>query len=117
LAVNYFDLEEQPHGSTEKSTPPVWSGSSSFDSLDKGLPRRPLGKKKKHVVYSARGPSRLNSNLRTWTGMLLSFKLALGRALGNLMGWFAGSGSGLKRKGLRLGCFLPKMKTKASFQT
>jgi hypothetical protein len=115
-AVNCFDLEEQPHGSTEKSTPPVWSGSSSFDPLDKCLPRRPLGKKK-HVVYSARGPSRLNSNLHTWTRMLLSFKLALGRALGNLLGRFAGSGSGLKWKGLRLGCFLPKIKTKASFQT
>jgi hypothetical protein len=78
LVVNCFDLEEQPHRSTEKSTPPVWSGSSSFDPLDKGFPCRPLGKKKKHAVYSARGPSRLNSNLRTWTRMLLSFKLALG---------------------------------------
>jgi len=86
LAVNCFDLEEQLHGSTEKSTPPVWSGNSSFDPLDKGLPHRPLGKKKKHVVYSARGPSHLNSNLHTWTRMLLSFKLALGRALGNLLG-------------------------------
>jgi hypothetical protein len=117
LAVNYFDLEEQPHGSTEKSTPPVWSWSSSFDPLDNGLPRFPLGKKKMHDVYFARGPSHLNSNLRTWTRMLLSFKLALGGALGNLLGWFARSGSGLKWKGLRLGCFLLKIKTKASFQT
>jgi len=52
LAVNCFDLEEQPHRSTKKSTPPVWSESSSFDPLDKGLLRRPLGKKKMHVVYS-----------------------------------------------------------------
>jgi hypothetical protein len=117
LAVNCFDLEEQPHGSTEKSTPPVWSGSSSFDPLDKGLSRRPLGKKKVHAVYSARGPSRLNSNLRTWTKMLLSFKLALCWALGNLLGRVAGSGLGLKQKGLQLGCFLPKIKTKALFLT
>jgi hypothetical protein len=117
LAVNCFDLEEQPHGLTEKSKPPVWSGSSSFDLLDKGLPRCPLGKKKMHDVYSARGPSCLNSNLCTLTRMLLSFKLALGRVLGNLLGRFAGSRSGLKRKGFRLGCFLPKIKTKASFQT
>jgi hypothetical protein len=114
--VNCFDLEEQPHGSTEKSTPPVWLGSSSFDPLDNGLPRRPLGKKKMHAVYSARGPSCLNSNLCTWTRMLLSFNLALGRALGSLLGRFAWSGSGVKRKGLRLGCFMSKIKTKASFQ-
>jgi hypothetical protein len=76
--VNCFDPEEQPHGSTKKSTPLVWSGSSSFDPMDRGLPRRPLGKKKKHVVYSARGPSRLNSNLHTWAWMFLSFKLAFG---------------------------------------
>jgi hypothetical protein len=115
--VNCFDLEEQPNRSTEKSTPPVWSGSSSFDPLDNGLPCHLLSKKKMHAVYFARGPSRLNSNLRTWTRMLLSFKLALSRALGNLLGRFARFGSGLKQKGLWLGCFLPKIKTKASFQT
>jgi hypothetical protein len=41
----------------------------------------------------------------------------MGRALGNLLGLFVGSGSGLKRKGLRSGCFLLKIKTKALFQT
>jgi hypothetical protein len=111
LAVNCFALEEQPHESTEKSTPLVcsMSESSSFDPLDKGLLHRRLGKKKMHVVYSARGPACLNSNLRTWTKMLLSFKLAMGR--------FAGSGSGLKQKGFWLGHFLPKIKIKALLQT
>jgi hypothetical protein len=53
LVVNCFDLEEQPHGLTEKSTPPVCSESSSFDPLDKGLLHRPLGKKKMDAVYFA----------------------------------------------------------------
>jgi hypothetical protein len=119
LAVNCFDLEEQLHGLTEKSTLPVCFApeSSSFDPLDKGLHRRPLGKKMMHAVYSTRGPARLNSNLRMWTRMLLNFNLAMGRVLGNVLGRFAGSGSGLKRKGFRLDRFLPKIKTKASLQT
>jgi hypothetical protein len=49
--------------------------------------------------------------------MLLGFKMAMGRVLENLLGRFARSGSGLKRKGFWLDRFLPKIKTKASFQT
>jgi hypothetical protein len=79
----------------------------------------PLGKQQIEASFSARGEacsarSRLNLNLRTWSKMFVSFNLAMGQVVGKLLGWFAGSGLGLKRKGFHLGRFLPRLKTKVT---
>jgi hypothetical protein len=79
VAVNCFELEENPHESTDKSI----SRGLPFDPLDKGLSVRPLGKKKTLDSHSARGvySSSLNLNLHEWIRMLASLNLALGRTV------------------------------------
>jgi len=89
--------------------------------MDLGLLQRPLGKKETHVSHSARGakpagPAHLNSNLRAWIKLYVSFNRVLGRAVGKLLGRAAGSGMGSKRRGDRLGRFLPKPIPLASFR-
>lgn len=77
MAVNCFELEENPHEPTDKSI----SQGLSFDPLDKGLSVRPLGKKKTLDSHSARGSSSLNLNLHEWIRILVSLNLALGRTV------------------------------------
>lgn len=109
VAVNCFELEENPHEPTNKSI----SQGLSFDLLDKGLSVHPLGKKKTLDSHSARGSSslNLNLNLHEWIRMLVSLNLALGQTVWKLLGrtvWkflgrSAGSGWGPKRRRVRLG--------------
>jgi hypothetical protein len=122
VAVNCFELEKQPHGSTELSVLLPCSRDSPFVPMDLGLLHRPLGKKETHVSHSAQGakpagPAHLNSNLRAWIKLYVSFNRVLGRALGKLLGRAAGSGMGSKRRGDRLGRFLPKPISIASFMS
>lgn len=105
-------VKEQPHGSMERFI----SRGSPFDPLVKGLSLRPLGKKKNHAIHSARGASSPRSNLCTWIRLLVDFNLTLGRVIGKLLGCSAGFGLGPKRRGVRLGRFLPKPKSKVSLQ-
>jgi len=110
VAVNCFELEKQPHRSTEMSVLLHCSRDSPFVPMDLGLLHRPLGKKETHVTHFARGtkPAHLNSNLRAWIKLYVSFNRVLGWAVGKLLGRSAGSGMGSKRRGVRLGRFLPK---------
>jgi hypothetical protein len=62
-------------------------------------------------AISDRG-SFLNLNLHTWRNLLVSLYLALGPVFGKRLGWSTGTSKGLKRKGLRLGRFLPRPKPK-----
>jgi len=84
VAVNCFELEKQPHGSTEMSVLLPCSRDSPFVPMDLGLLHRPLGKKERTVTHSARGakPAHLNSNLRAWIKLYVSFNRVLGRAVG-----------------------------------
>lgn len=50
VAVNCFELEKQPHGSTEMS---VRSRDSPFVPMNLGLLHRTLGKKETHVTHFA----------------------------------------------------------------
>jgi hypothetical protein len=68
--------------------------SPPLDPLDKDQNHRPLGKE-------SLPSSNLNfksSNLRTWKQLVISFKLAMGRAVGKFMGRFFGSGLGWKHR-------------------
>jgi hypothetical protein len=119
VAVNCFELEKQPHGSTEMSVLLPCSQDSPFVPMDLGLLHRPLGKKETTVTHSARGakPAHLNSNLRAWIKLYVSFNRVLGRAVGKLLGRSAGSGLGSKHREVRLGRFLPKPIHIASFMS
>jgi hypothetical protein len=119
VAANCFELEKQSHGSTELSVLLPCPRESPFVPMDLGLLHRPLGKKETHVSHSARGakPAHLNSNLRAWMKLYVSFNRVLGRAVGKLLGRSAGSGMGSKRRGDRLGQFLPKPIPIASFMS
>jgi hypothetical protein len=89
-----------------------------LDPLGNVKPLRPLGKKKLVIGFSARGAvgstrgSNFRLNLRTWSKLFVSFNLAMGRVVGKLLGWSAGSGLGLKSKGFCLGRIMPKPKLK-----
>jgi hypothetical protein len=73
----------------------------SYDPVGKDQPRRPLGKS-----YPPRASLKFEiSKLRTWSKGVIGFNLDLGRAAKKLMGRLARNG--LRRKGLRLGCFMP----------
>lgn len=70
--------------------------SPPLDPLDKDHNHRPLGKK-------SLPSSNLNfkySNLRTWKQLVISFKLAMGRAAGKFLGRFFGSSLGWKHTGI-----------------
>jgi len=59
-----------------------------LDLLDKDQPRSPLGKKP-----LTRPNSKFKIlNLRRWSKLVFGFNLVMGRALRNLLGWFAGLG-------------------------
>jgi hypothetical protein len=94
LAVNCFNLEEQPQGSTKESTLPTCSRGSPVDPMGKDLNLRLLGKKNIHAFHFARGvtTARLTLNLCAWIWMFVSFNLSMGRAVGKLLGRFARSG-------------------------
>jgi hypothetical protein len=73
-----------------------------FDPLGKDHHRCPLGKS-----YRPRASLKFEiSKLRTWSKRVIGFNMALGRAVNKLLGRLARNG--LCRKGLRLGCFMPK---------
>jgi len=58
----------------------------------------------------------LNLNLHTWRNLLVSLYLVLGRVFGKRLGRSTRTSKGLKRKGLRLGRFLPRPKPKVLHQ-
>lgn len=117
--MNCFNLEEQPHWSTKESTLPTCSRGPPVDPMGKDLNLRPLGKKSIHAFHFARGvtTARLTLNLCASILMFVSFNLSMGQAVGKLLGRFAGSDWGLKRKRARLAQFLPKPKLKATLES
>jgi len=73
----------------------------SYDPVGKDQPRRPLGKS-----YPPRASLKFEiSKLRTWSKRVIGFNLDLGWAAKKLLGRLARNG--MRRKGLRLGCFMP----------
>jgi len=82
--------------------------SSSFDLLGKDQPHCLLGK-----TYLPQESLKFEiSNLRTWSKRAIGFNMVLGRAAKKLLGRLAGNG--LRRKGLRLGRFMPKPRSSRS---